>query len=134
MGVRKDFSSRETRDFSPRETRDFSPRETRVFSPTDDIIDKETERQYYEEMGELVNQDESTEMEAKEQVGNITTNIGVTSKQEGYLKQQGKQDNKYTKVHEKDQQEVKPAEKVKLRSPKMVDRPVEESRGVEKVE
>merc|ERR1711962_1429142 len=124
--VRKDFSSRETRD--------FSPRETRVFSPTDDIIDKETERQYYEEMGELVNQDESTEMEAREKVANITTNIGVTSKQGGYLKQQGKQDDKYTKVHEKDQQEVKPAEKVKLRSPKMVDRPEGESRGVEKVE
>merc|ERR1711962_567389 len=71
--------------------------------------------------------------EAREKMANITTNIGVTSKQGGYLKQ-GKQDDKYTKVHEKDQQEVKPADKVKLRSPKMVDRPEEESRGVEKVE
>merc|ERR1711962_1551902 len=60
-------------------------------------------------------------MEAREKMANITTNIGVTSKQGGYLKQQGKQDDK-------------PAEKVKLRSPKMVDRPEEESRGVEKVE
>merc|ERR1712179_382608 len=124
--VRRDASP--MRDVSP--VRDVSP--ARDVSPGEELIHAETSRQYYEEVDEIANQ-ESSEIETREPVENIVSDIGSTPKVRGF-QQRGKDEMKHMKTTEKDKYETKPAEKVKLKTPQISDKPKEEHRTVEKVE